>query len=349
MAIPENFKKWFSTLKKWTYKLFKCGTIDSPLPPDKDPDSNENDIGIIEGNHLLNDMLALFKDSIKRMSIGEKLVYPMSFYIIIHKDDYEEIKQLLPIWTPEIIRNFYEILKQKQEQEGYTNCKPISKKWVFRYSPCRITSINITDDDIFTVSKGNIVKTAELYNDVIDRTDDISVERNIKVSIKCNNSDIIKTANLNLSALDGIEILEEGFFTYKYDDKYMAKPSDKPTEGPPQEPEITEDNKPLATISYEDNHHKYTYTMKMSPIYISSIKDTRTTSNILKINNPNLKNGHVQIKYEQGRFFLCAFGETRLNERPVKLSEPGNIIWVDLYNNSDILMNGDIQVKFKKA
>ncbi len=356
MTIPNNIKHWLYTLKEWFCKLFDCGKIGGGTPPPtEEPEGGETkEDDVLSGNIILEDLVELFNYNIKIMSIGRKMVFPMYFQILMHQEDYNEKKTLLPVWTPEIIRNFYQLLKEKQDK--YLDCRPIAKKWVFSYSPCRLektVDIDTDDNDIITVKKGNIVSTAALYSEDIDPTNDI------KVSIKVNNSDIIKTANLNLSALDGIDILDEGLFTYKFDDNYLStdkpkvekinqSPIDENPKGNPEPPIIEEDNKPLATISFEDNHHEYKYTMKMSPIYISSVKDTRTTSNILKINNPNLKNGHVQIKYEKGKFFLCAFGETRLNEKPVELSTPGNIIWRPLANNSDILMNGEIQVKFKK-
>lgn len=336
-------KKLIDIIKQRIKSLIQHGRIEQTQQ------TSTNNINELDGNRLLSDLVDLFNDSIKRMSIGKRMVYPTSFHIIMHKDDYNEFRTLLPVWTPEIIRTFYSTIKG--QKDSYSDCRPISKKWVFRFSPCHLdSSINTNDNSLITVSKGNIVKTATLYNEDIDSVESITVERNVKVSIKCNNSKVIKTANLNFSALDGIEILDDGLFTYKFDERFLfsdmidckLQKIDQT-----QEPEIVEENKPLATISWILNNHTYTYTMKLSPIYISGKTDTRTTSNILKIDTSELKNGHVQIKCENERFFLCAFGETKLNEKTVTLSEPGNIQWVPLANNSSILMNGEIQVNFK--
>ena len=311
-----------------------------------DDHSMESTFGMTN-RKLMSDLVELFERGIEKESVGERMLYPMSFYVLMHKEDYDDRKKALPILIPEIIKAFYKVIQNKRNE--YPNCDPVSKKWVFQFSPCQFdSSIETEDKGVFTVKKGNIVSSADLYNDTIDTFQDMLVERNIKVSIKCNNSNVIKTANLNLKAIAGVDILCEGFFTYNFDQKIIKPLENASVPTSFSEPEIIEGDKPLATISYDYNQQKYIYTMRISPLYISGRKDNRTTSNILRIEGANIENGHVQIKYENGDFFLCAFGDTRLNEKNVVVSEPGNIRWQPLANNSDILMNGDIQIRFKK-
>lgn len=298
----------------------------------------------VSNSDLMEDIVGLFKYGMEKESVGTRLLYPMSFYILMNKDDYDDRKKALPIIVPEIVKKFYAIIKQKEEE--YQNVEPVSKKWVFQFSPCQFdSSVETEDKDVFTVSRGNIMSTCELYNDNIDRFEDLQVERNIKVSIKCKNSQVIKTGNLNLQALAGVDILEEGFFTYKFDEKRIGSENISPTSVLPP---IVADNKPFATLSYDFNGMRYTYEMKSSPIYISGRNDTRSDGSIFKVESVNVINGHVSIRQNNGSFEMCAFAETRKNEILVPISEPDNLKWVPLPDNSAILMNGDIQVTFKK-
>ena len=334
-------KNLLKTLKELFAKLFNWGQIDNKSSSQQDSTFD------MTNRKLMSDLVDLFERGIQKESVGERMLYPMSFYVLMHKDDYEDRKKALPILVPEIIKAFYKVIQDNRVV--YPNCDPVSKKWVFQFSPCQFdSSIETEDKDEFTVKKGNIVSSADLYNDSIDTFQDMLVERNIKVSIKCNNSNVIKTANLNLKAIAGVDILGEGFFTYKFDDKIVNPLEKDPVSISFPEPEIIEGDQPLATISYVYNSKTYTYTMRVSPLYVSSKKDKRTTSNILRVEGADIENGHVQIKYENGKFFICTFGDTRLNEKKLEVSDPNNIKWKELSNKSDILMNGEFQIRFQK-
>ena len=319
-------------------KLLRMTRIDEPT-------QTEVNVKEITNSDLWNDILGLFNHGMARESVGSRLLYPMSFYILMHKDDYEDRQKALPVLVQEIVKEFYNLIKQKEDE--YQNVEPISKKWVFQFSPCQFdSSIESEDKDVFSVSRGKIISTCELYNDNIDHVEDLLIDRNIKVSIKCNNSNVIKTANLNLKALAGVDILEEGFYTIKFDESYI-KTTIKEDSSRVLSP-VRVDNKPFATLSYDTGSHIIKYPMNSPSISISGTNDTRRDPSIIKLESANLINSHVLIRLNDGKFEMCAFAETRKNEVPVPISEPGKPIWIPLADNSDILMNEEIQVKFNK-
>ena len=85
-------------------------------------------------------------------------------------------------------------------------------------------------------------------------------------------------------------------------------------------------------------------------IDISGSAETRTTSNILKVESNAVIVSHVQIKYDaQAKTFsLAAYEKTRLNSREVPLSVTGGVPqWVPLPKfNSRIFINDTISIEF---
>lgn len=301
----------------------------------------------IKNTDILNDFKELFLYNIERDSLGDRMLYPMYFNILMHEEDYKDRKSYFPYIVPEIIKALYAIIKE--EQSRYKNITPVCKYWVFQFSPCRNGGqFDAEDGETNMIDRGALIPTALLYNPDLDIVNNVSVKGNIKVSVKCNNSNVIKNANINLDALLGIDMLEEGYFRYKFNDKLVFESEQKVSNAMDNSKEITANKSELAILTYQKAGYNIEYTMKDSPIYISGKNDERKISTVFKLENEELENGHVQIKYENNKFYLCAFGHTRLNEKLVPMSKTGDLQWVDLANNSSILMNSFVSVKFKK-
>ncbi len=295
---------------------------------------------------LLKTFKDLFSNGLEGESLGTRMLYPMSFHVLMHPDDYKEKKQAFPFIIPEIVKAFYNIIEEQKQE--YPDYEPVSKKWVFQFTPCYASKfIDAGGGDVATIEKGTVIPTAVLYNQDIDSNGTVSVDQNIMVSVKCDNSNVIKTANINLKALAGVDILDEGFFTCKFDMNLPTSTKDIEVEPSGKKPPVPSNNQGYATLSYDFNGQKVSYTMKDSHIYISGKNDLRSSLPIFRMEYPDLENGHVEIKHEADKFFLCAFGKTRLNEKNIELSKEESLKWVPLANNSSILMNDTIQVDFK--
>lgn len=324
--------------KRILEKIHSIGKIDS-----EEKKANS----LLTGNQLLKEFTDLFTEGLERYSLGGHMVYPMSFHVLMHPVDYDEFVFAFPIVVQEVIKALYGIIDKRKQQ--FPNYTPLSKNWTFQFTPCyQSNSINTESGDIISVEKGKVIPAAVLCNQNIATTGMIAVSQNIKVSVKCNNSNVIKTAELNLKALAGVNILGAGLYTCKFDPNLTMTPEVI------KESTVISENRPkdisrsqgLATLSYNFNGQIITYTMKDSPIYISGKNDLRSSLPIFRMEYSDLENGHVLIKYENNKFFLCAFGKTRLNGRNIALSERDDMNWVPLANNSSILMNDTIQADF---
>lgn len=322
-------------------KLFSIG--DEPKP---------NNGMMIEGmsnQQLFDDLLLLFDTSLKNESVGQRMLFPMYFDILMHPDDYNQRKDSLAYVLPEVVSSFMNVIDNYRKK--FPTVINVSKKWVFQFSPCRVDGeLTLSDGSVVNVERGKLIKSAKLFYRE-DSGSNVTVANNVKVSVKCDNSDVMNISFLNFEALKSIDIVEDGLYMYNYTDDSPINPKEQIDDRYKQPNESLPTNATIATLTYTYQGQRIHYSMQDECISISGRKDKRENKRmVFKLENDSLLNDHVQIKYDknENKFYLCAFGKTILNQRSLILSEGGDIKWYELANNSHILMNDEIQVEFTK-
>lgn len=330
----------------------KLGVINCGGEGGYTPVQGENNEGGMSNQQLLDDLKLLFETSLKNESVGRRMLFPMCFDILMHPGDYNDRKDALAYVLPEVVSSFMEVIENYRRK--FPNVINVSTKWVFQFSPCRVDGgLTLPDGSVVNVERGKLIKSAKLYHRETAGSN-VAVESNVKVSVKCDNSNVMDISYLNFEALKSVDIVEDGLYMYNYKDG-----SPLPIDGKnPMDEGSTHGNSTvslstnatIATLTYNYQGQRITYSMKDESISISGRKDKRSKRMVFKVENDNLLNDHVQIKYDKAvnEFYLCAFGKTKLNERSLELSEGGDVKWCKLANNSSIFMNDEITVIFKK-
>lgn len=333
-------------MRDFISNIIKLLGIENESEPDK--------VSVPKGmsnQQLLNDLLLLFETSLKNESVRQRMLFPMYFDILMHPDDYNDRKDALAFVLPEVVSSFKEVIDRYRNE--YPIVKNQSTKWVFQFSPCRVDGeLTLADGKVVNVERGKLIKSAKLYYKE-DQGTNVQVENNIKVSVKCDNSDVMNISFLNFEALKSVDIVEDGLYMYNYTDSspISNKGEEHIVEKPIDSSELFSENATIATLTYTYQGQRIHYMMKDECISISGRKDKRNKRMVFKVENDNLVNDHVQIKYDRtdNEFYLCAFGETKLNQRPLELSKGGDVKWCKLANNSSIFMNDEIKVVFTKS
>jgi len=294
---------------------------------------------------LLKELVDHFNDQIEDLSVGRRLLYPMSFNILMHPDDYNTTKESLPFVLPEVVSEFYRAIKEKSKSyHNGVNYAPPATYWFFQFSACQVKAKDGEEDFI---KRGEIVTAGSLTTFDIRKAQqgNIRSEANVHLSVKCQNSNT-NDNNINMDALLGMDIISEGSYTFNFDKTLnedttlISAVNDKQRKG-------------WATLrwSAEDGSGNYkVYDMFDAYIEISGKTETRTTSNIVKINSDAVMKQHVHIRFDQTTqtFSLAAFAKTRLNSREVPLSAPGSAPqWMSLSNNSSIFLNDAVRIQFE--
>lgn len=275
-----------------------------------------------------------------KLSVGKRVIFPMSFNILLHPDDYKNVGESLPLIIPEVISAFYGVIKTKLGTILDSYSYPQCNNWFFQFASCEYKPEN---GEFVPVKPGDINTITNIFStDIIKIQQGERIDNDAKLSIKTVNSSVEQV--INQEALLGLNILSNGAFSYKFDKNMSQSQSD--IEGSKRDR-----SNALATLVYDDNGQKLLLCMYDNLITVSGPDETRKAPNILIINNKAVQKSHIQIQYDKERniFQLCAFAKTCLNTRVLELSEGGNLKWNNLSYNSNIFLNDTVNIQFKAS
>ena len=291
---------------------------------------------------LLNELVSHFNQQMNVLSVGNRVLYPMSFNILMHPDDYNATHESFPFMLPEVVSSFYASIKKKRDEYKFSvNCAPTATYWFFQFSACQISEVNGQED---IIKRGELITTGTLTTFDIKNIQNwnVKTEANVHLSVKCQNSKTNEN-NINMDSLLGIDILSDGAYSFNFD-KNMNEDTALIT--------VASNNQQTGWAKLrwraEDGDYRV-YEMLDTYIDISGVSDPRRTRNICHIDNAAVSTSHVQIRFDQitRSFQLAAFAKTRLNGREVPLSTGGSPAWIALpKNNSNIFINDTVNVEF---
>lgn len=295
----------------------------------------------LTNKRLLEELTSHFKTMLNAESVGQRMLYPMSFNILMDPADYNNRRQSLPFVLPQVVSAFYGIIDDmRQEYPDYT---PPAKYWYFQFSACQLGTIQTGDSTPLIVRKGHITTVATLLTFDIKEANNVSVNNNTRVSIKLDDSNVMNDVNVNWNAIKNLDVLSDGTFTYNFDNT-LSRDTQRITDNS----NMAEING-IAELSYSRGGHNYHFIMKDNLIHISGKNEMRKGRSFFIIESSEIKDSHVQIKYlpSEKKFQIAAYGPTRLNSRKITESSGGDVYWHDLANNSSIFINNEISVKFE--
>lgn len=295
----------------------------------------------LTNKRLLEELTSHFKTMLNAESVGQRMLYPMSFNILMDPADYNDRRQSLPFVLPQVVSAFYGIIDDmRQEYPDYT---PPAKYWYFQFSACQLGTIQTGNSTPLIVRKGHITTVATLLTFDIKEANNVSVNNNTRVSIKLDDSNVMNDVNVNWNAIKNLDVLSDGTFTYNFDNT-LSRDTQRITDNS----NMAEVNG-IAELSYSRGGRIYHFIMKDNLIHISGKNEMRTGRSFFILESSEIKDSHVQIKYlpSERKFQIAAYGLTRLNSRRITESSGGDVYWHDLANNSNIFINDEISVKFE--
>lgn len=312
------------------------------------PSEENNSKGKLTNQNLINRIEEEFEAKLVNASTYDTVLFPMSFTILLHPDNYDDISPYFASIVQSIVAKFYQTIRKhryyslknkiiricKKESVPLKKVMPMGRNWEFILSETDISKIGD-----FVIGLNNpaflISATARIYGNINKSQSSVSV------SIACQNSNPSETKDINIEALNGINLIGNNHFLIAYNKELEFKNTDI---------ESNDASVYYGTLQFTRMGHKYTFFIKDEIVSISSENDTRKQRNIFKIPSSNLQNNHVQIKYDKtnNRFFISTIAsDTRLNQRIMQQSV-GSPIWIPLQNNSEIFMMEKYSIRFLK-
>jgi hypothetical protein len=294
------------------------------------PDHKTSPSGEVTNTRILNELMECFADSLNKESVGSSLLFNTHYIIILHPDTYEARLTSFPVIVKETVKSFYNKLSQLKKQ--YEDVSPISSKWNFKFGPgAEFNNEKIEAGDIKVIGMLTGEKEA-------------AAQSKAKVTLKPKKSNVYDKMDINLDAFQNIDFRESGTFAVKFNPALRIGGDEQPKSM----------GAGLARIDYfvADKNVEESYTMKDKEIVVArKDPENENYSNYLLIDSLYVSNPHARIRYNDSirKFQIASFSrnETRINERVIPKSELSSPQWYDLPDNSQILLNGLVTLKFQ--
>ena len=295
--------------------------------------SKINEEELFTNKLLLKELNECFLWNLKVESVGNKMLYPMSFNVLLHPNDFEQRKPALPFIIREIVNNFYDTIKTQQSE--FPDIEPTASKWNFQFSSSE--KIFIDENNILEIQQGKPYVIAQLYS---VSHGNFGKSTNTRVSYKPKNSDNYSTYNINKDIFKNLDIYGEGIFCFSFD-KSLKHLSQSPKHL----------GESIAKISYTEGNNIVHFAMIDNEIGISGKNDSRNESWVLKVNSTEVLNNHVLIRYDTGKniFEIAAYGTLRVGERSIPHSSGGDVKWFPLSKKAKLLINNFIPMDFNAS
>ena len=282
-----------------------------------------------------------FEKGMKLYSWKGIIQFPMVFDVLLCPQDYELFKQAIPGVLPQLVSDFYGIIKNRRDQMNGA-VSPTNKYWQFRFSACQFTG---DDADEIEIKPGQVVTKTMLYSDDIRDVPIQGGDSQTRTSVRSSRSSITGKA-FNLDVLRGGTILANKIIIFDFDQDLSQELKSIRGRSP---------QKVLATLIWKSDidsrKSSHPFLMKENTLIISGPKDVRDNpSGIMKINMSQVETDHVHIRYSEteNSFQICAFADgVRVDEALVPVSKSQNSDWKPLKKESEIIIRDSVTVFFK--
>ncbi|MDR0893821.1 MAG: hypothetical protein LBN06_00745 [Prevotellaceae bacterium] len=318
-----------------------------PHPVEPEKPSSQRESNGLTNQELLNQIKQHFEKRFKEETTDEGMLFPTSFTLYMNPNDYARREQAFAHVTQGAVQKLQRFIREKKAE--YPPYIPHAKYWRFQFLQVDPEDlIAELGDDTSMITEGVVVIASDLYSRDLS-AQNIGNEANVRATIKPKGSDMMEF-NINLAAFAKVDMRTKNLFQVKMTDHFndtqeLPQPFDAAREV---------EERTIATLTctgaefVSGDRTGNRYAMVDNLINISGRNDKRSA--VARINRDDIIASHAQIRYlpAEKRFEIAAFGDTRLNTSRIAQSTGSTITWKPLANNSDILINGVISIKFLK-
>jgi len=294
---------------------------------------------------LVNKVFEVYKKRFKEETVEQEMLFPTCFRIYLHSTDFQARKEAFAVVSRAMANKFNAF--NRAEMQKYKENTPKSPVWLFQF-------IEFKDDtivsDIDSMDPGEVYTLSTLFSRNFSKNNEnIGNESGVTMTkVPKNSNDPKEMYNFNTDAFLSMEMFDGNRFMIDISRNYEDVTSVPKSEDRTQVSETDV----LAYLLCDKNFVSGTkagnkFNITANYTHISGKNDARTGKEYAKVNY-SLPDSVVQIKHNNGRFVLAAFGKVRLNQMLVPESKGGNIQWVDLSDYSRMLINGEVSVEFRK-
>ena len=322
--------------------------------------------------YILHSLVKRFKIELKNRSVRQRMIYPMTFTVVMHNDDYQNHKVDIQLFIKEIVQDFYKIILDKKGK--YPNYKNPAKYWTFRFIPGLSSEMELEGKSI-PVQKGQIF----IITSILDITDERFKDNKVNVSLPVGKSAKLQDENINLAAFENFLGIEDPIFVdwkdpvntqenNKQDASYNAgqafvdasKKEESSKKNPfANMPGWSGKGSPFMNVSHNsDNTPKLAYKLegevtycyiKNGSCWVAGNEGNQDKSDTFYVKSNKVMNPHLLIQKDNanGKYKVATFGPAKMEEQDLPVSSINNPKWIWFDQSVNINMNGFV-VRFIK-
>lgn len=324
--------------------------------------------GELRNQDIMNILVRRFEWEIGHRSVEGQMIYPMTFTIVMHNNDFHGRMVELQMIIPKVVKKFYElILKHKDEYGDITNP---ANYWTFRFIPSLAESMELDGQNIQVEENKMVIITT-----ILDETETDETDKNVNVSMPVDKTGVVKKVNINLAAF-GKFVSKDEPITVDWTDPVQAvngggvsplasnifdiaeKKPEPAAGGPVPHSDLSDlgaifkgfhKGNDTYILAYKLNGEIFTYEIKSNECQVSGNGADSTKPDTFVVKSSNVKSPHIRIRKNvaENKFYVAAFAPTSIEEVQIPVSTPDEPKWVALNDGVNIDMNTFV-VRFMK-
>lgn len=309
-----------------------------------DRESNRYGVNVTNA-FILKEMVKHFSEELNSRSVGKKMIYPMTFYLHMHPDDYQIRKDDFPFFLSEIVNEFYQVILKNIKR--YPDYKGPAAKWDFYLMPC-MESEFVVGGHKFSIKQGDIIVWSSLYD--LTNLESQEKYKNINVSVRLDKSKMLTNINVDHLVMHNLQFVDDNHIRVEWKDP-VGKQQNIIQQTQREKQNFQGLKIGIGVLSYTQLDQKEErFVIRTNTCKISNELDTRQDPTIFKIKHPKVGIQHAEIKYNRitNTFEFAAYQPTTINGVAVPISEGVEQKWVPLKNNSVLILAKNVVINFKK-
>lgn len=322
----------------------------------------------LTNEYIMKELVNRFQKELEQKSVGKRMIYPMTFFVFMHNDDYQTCKDELCLFMDQVVEGFYEIIRKYMKK--YPECINPARYWTFRFIPATMEIMDIEGTEVnFSNGQRLFIKPT-----IFDVTEGKKASDSIQVSVTVGKTQTIKNININMEAFSNFA-LENAPIIINWkdprenqkDDSSESNLSNSPFFGPIRtgdkesntnmqslmERSKTQTGTPnLKRARLIDDSTGRIYTITTDQCYIYGNKVSSDSENIFRIDNEKVSNPHARLRKNKitGLYSIVAFDKIILNDQQLPISKYGDdfnkMYWMPLTKSVNLNLNGSV-VRFE--
>ncbi|MCR4959526.1 MAG: hypothetical protein K6B13_13140 [Prevotella sp.] len=315
-----------------------------------DAPADNNKGSYVTRQYLVDEIYKHFTETLKEETTDVSMLFHTCYYIYLSQPDFRAREQSFVNTANDALEKITKHV-QKLCKEKYPNYIPHSRYWQFQFMPLDEDGqldASLTEEPVH-LQRGEVVVLSMLYAEDDYQQNTASGSRRAVMTVHNKSSVTIGNWAVNHQALRGVDIRGRNLFRYHF--SLDGNVQQQGSHGWANLSYSGEEQKCVAIVSAEmgkfvNGDSALMYQMKSNRLQVSGKTGApdKGGEEVLRIDSDEVLNPHLIIRRTSDKTFeVQAKGNTVLNET---LLDPINDVWYPLINNSILLIDSDIQLRF---